>query len=145
MLTLVDVKAAINALLKDKYGYKVYGREVKEGFETPSFFVELLVDGMNAENVNFTSNTLTVIITYFQSEPSDLDNIKKYDGIKALFMPKLVVKDRHLTTGNFRYEYADTDFMQIYFDLNYYDGTTKDEGDLPLTGKIYLNFKGGEQ
>ncbi len=143
MLTLPDVKAAINKMLKDKYGYKVYGREVKEGFGTPSFFVELLVDGMNAENVNFTSNTLTVIITYFTDEHSDLDNIKKYDEIKGLFMPKLKVKDRYLTTSDFRYEYADTDFMQIYFNLNYFDELPKVEEDVPLMQDVYLNLKGG--
>lgn len=121
MLTLTDIKSAINTLLINKYGYKVYGREVKEGFDKPSFFVEFLPNGTNIENQNFTSNSLTVVITYLQDVLSDLDNIKKYDEIKALFMPKLLVKGRYLTVSDFRYEYADTDYMQIYFNLNYFD------------------------
>lgn len=141
MITLVDIKAAINTLLKDKYGFKVYGREVKEGFDRPSFFVELLADGTDAENVNFTSNSLTAIITYFQDVPSDLDNIKKFDEIKGLFMPKLFVKNRYLTVSNFRYEYADTDFMQMYFNLNYFDETENATESVPLTQEVYLNLK----
>ena len=138
MLALTDIKLAINTLLKNKYGYKIYGREVKEGFDRPSFFVELLPNGTNIENQNFTSNSITVVITYFQDVFSDLDNIKKYDEIKALFMPKLLVKDRYLTVSDFRYEYADTDYMQIYFNLNYFDTSGRTRDTEPVATEITI-------
>lgn len=144
MLALADIKLAISTLLKNKYGFKIYGREVKEGFDKPSFFVEILPAGTNIENQNFTSNSITVVITYFQDVLSDLDNIKKYDEIKALFMPKLLVKDRYLTVSNFRYEYVDTDFMQIYFDINYFDSSDRQRDTEPLMQTIYTNLKEGE-
>lgn len=142
MLALTDIKAAINTLLINKFGYKVYGNEVKEGFDKPSFFVELLPNGTNIENQNFTSNSLTVIITYFQDIHSyldtDLNNIKVYDEIKALFMPKLLVKDRYLTVSDFRYEYADTDYMQIYFNLNYFDTSDRTRDTEPVATEITI-------
>jgi hypothetical protein len=143
LLALTDIKTAINTLLINKFGYKVYGNEVKEGFDKPSFFVELLPNATNTENQNFTSNLLTVVITYFQDIHSyldtDLNNIKVYDEIKALFMPKLLVKDRYLTVSDFRYEYTDTDFIQIYFNLNYFDTSGRVRDTEPVATEITIN------
>lgn len=143
MLALTDIKTAINTLLINKLGYKVYGNEVKEGFDKPSFFVELLPNGTNVENQNFTSNMLTVVITYFQEihtyQDTDLSNIKVYDVIKALFMPKLLVKGRYLTVSDFRFEYTNDDFMQIYFNLNYFDTSDRVRDTEPAATSVTIN------
>lgn len=150
MLTLVDIKTAINTLLKNKFKYKVYGREVRDGFDRPSFFVELLPTGMDYETQNFTSNRLTVIITYFQPISqekgySDLDNITMYASLKDLFGMKLAVGTRYLTINNFRAEYTgeNLDILQVYFDLPFFDTTDRQRDTEPLMETIEVNMKEG--
>ena len=42
MLSNVDIKAAVNELLEKATGLTVYGKEVTEGYKTPSLFVEII-------------------------------------------------------------------------------------------------------
>jgi hypothetical protein len=130
MIALSDIKSAVNQLLTSKFGYKVYGREVVKGFARPSFFIELLPSGSDTETQNFTSNKLTVIITYFQqmsqyNNYSDIDNVNMYDTISKLFGMNLSVGTRTLHPQNIRAEYTgdNLDILQASFDLDYLDDT----------------------
>lgn len=148
MITLADIKSSINHILDEKIGYKVYGREISQGFTRPCFFVELLPTGSDSETQNFSSNKLTVIITYFQKMSqctgySDLENIKMYDSLKNLFAMNLPVKTRILHPQNARVAYTgeNIDILQFSFDLDYFDTTGRTRNTEELAESITINIK----
>lgn len=117
-------------LLLSKYpDYTVYGKEVKEGYVTPSFFTEILDKGSLAETRNFAKGSFTVKITYFQDEKNELDQLEKVDEIKALFGMVFCVGDRKLTVGEFSYDYIGEyqDILQISIEIDYKENTRKED------------------
>jgi len=127
-LKFVEIKKAVNALLKQKYpSYKPYGKEVKEGYSTPAFFTEILDKGSRAETKNFTTGGFTIKITYFQTEKNELDQLEKVDEIKDLFGLVFLVGKRRLTVGEFSHDYIGeySDILQISIDIDYKENTQK--------------------
>ncbi|HEX2986096.1 MAG TPA: hypothetical protein VHO71_04700 [Caproiciproducens sp.] len=148
MILLTDIKSSINQQLKNKFHYKIYGREIKDDFDRPCFFVELLPSGSDAETQNFTSNKLTVIITYFQvlqqdKGYSDLENIKMFDSLKELFKLNLPVGSRTLHPQNIRSAYTgdNLDILQTSFDLDYFDGTGRQRNTEEPASSVNVNLK----
>lgn len=135
-MKLTDIKTAINGLLKSKYpepNYTIYGKEIKEGYKTPSFFTEIVDGGDKAETKNFSSSRKTIKITYFQKETNELDQLQKVDEIKDLFGLVFLVGDRKLTVGEFSHDYIGeySDILQISIDFEYKENTTKAETQEP--------------
>jgi len=127
-LKFVGIKKAANALLKQKYpSYKIYGKEVREGYDTPAFFTEILDKGSEAETKNFTTGGFTVKITYFQEVKSELDQLEKVDEIKDLFGLVFLVGERQLTVGEYSHDYTGEydDILQISIDIDYKENTQK--------------------
>ena len=148
MISLTDIKSSVDQRLTDKTSFEVYGREIKDGFDRPCFFVELLPNGSDAETQNFTSNKLTVIITYFQELQqgkgySDLENIKMYDTLKDLFKLNLSVGSRVLHPKNIRSGYTgdNLDILQVSFDLDYLDGTGRQRNTEGSATSVNVNLK----
>ena len=103
-IKFVEIKKAANGLLKGRYPppqYRIYGKEIREGYEAPCFFTEILDRGGRAETRNFAKGGFTVKITYFQAERDELDQLKKVDEIKSLFGMSFRVGERRLTAGDF--------------------------------------------
>ena len=93
-------------MLSGKYPeYKIYGKEIKEGYKTPSFFTEIIDKGSRAETKNFAAGSFTVKITYFQKSKNELDQLEKVDEIKSLFGLIFFVGDRRLTVGEYSHDY----------------------------------------
>lgn len=131
-MKLTDIKKSINSLLKYKYRepvYKIYGKEIKEGFDIPSFFTEIVDGGDKVETKNFSSSRKTIKITYFQKETNELDQLQKVDEIKDLFGLVFLVGNRKLTVGEFSHDYIGeySDILQISIDFDYKENTTKEE------------------
>lgn len=120
---------AVNALLKSKYPYKIYGKEIKEGYNAPCFFTEIVDKGSRAETKNFTGGGFTVKITYFQSIKNELDQLEKVDEIKDLFGLIFCVGERKLTVGEYSHDYIGeySDILQISIDIDYKENTEKEE------------------
>lgn len=113
-------------MLVERYpDYKIYGKEIKEGYTTPSFFTEIIDKGSRAETRNFTAGGFTVKITYFQKEKNELDQLKKVDEIKSLFGLIFFVGERRLTVGEYSHDYIGeyNDILQISIDLDYKENT----------------------
>jgi len=133
---LTNIKIAINGLLKSKYpepDYTIYGKEIREGYSTPSFFTEIVDGGDRAETKNFSSGRKTIKITYFQEKTDELDQLQKVDEIKDLFGLVFLVGERKLTVGEFSHDYIGeySDILQISIDFEYKENTTKEEtGDI---------------
>lgn len=133
-IKFTDVKKAMNTLLQSKYpDYKIYGKEIKEGYDTPSFFTEILDKGSRAETKNFARGGMTLKITYFQKEVNELDQLEKIDEIKELFGMVFSAADRKLTVGEFSSEFIGEyqDILQISIDIDYKENTQKEDMTLP--------------
>ena len=68
-------------MLKERYPppqYRIYGKEIREGYDAPCFFTEILDRGSRAETKNFAKGGFSVRITYFQTAH---DYIGEYQDI----------------------------------------------------------------
>ena len=117
-------------MLSGKYPeYKIYGKEIKEGYKTPSFFTEIIDKGSRAETKNFVTGSFTVKITYFQKSKNELDQLEKVDEIKNLFGLIFFVGDRRLTVGEYSHDYVGeySDILQISIDIDFKENTRRTE------------------
>lgn len=131
-IKFVEIKKAVNELLKGRYPppqYRIYGKEIKEGYDAPCFFTEILDKGSSGETKNFASGGFTVKITYFQTEKNELDQLEKVDEIKDLFGLIFCVGDRRLTIGEFSHDYIGEyqDILQISIEIDYKENTQKED------------------
>jgi len=146
-IKLVEIKKAINGLLKGRYPppqYKIYGKEIREGYDAPCFFTEILDRGSRAETRNFAKGGFTVKITYFQTEKNELDQLEKVDEIKDLFGLFFCVGDRKLTIGEFSHDYIGEyqDILQISIESDYKENTQK-EDTAPIAREIGVEVTQG--
>ena len=119
-------------MLKGRYPptqYKIYGKEIKEGYEPPCFFTEILDKGSGAETKNFAKGGFTIKITYFQAGKNELDQLEKVDEIKGLFGLIFCIGNRKLTIGDFSHDYIGEyqDILQISIDIDYKENTQKED------------------
>lgn len=119
-------------MLKGRYPppqHKIYGKEIKEGYDAPCFFTEILDRGSRAETRNFAKGGFTVKITYFQTAKNELDQLEKVDEIKDLFGLFFCVGDRKLTVGEFSHDYIGEyqDILQISIEIDYKENTQKED------------------
>lgn len=131
-IKFTEIKKAVNELLKRRYPppqYRIYGKEIQEGYEAPCFFTEILDGGSSAETKNFAKGSFTVKITYFQETKNELEQLEKVDEIKDLFGLFFCVGDRKLTTGEFSHTYIGEyqDILQISIDIDYRENTRKED------------------
>lgn len=144
-MKLTDIKRAVNGLLESKYPepeYKIYGKEIKEGYDTPSFFAEIVDGGDKAETKNFSSSKKTIKITYFQRTVNELDQLQKVDEIKELFGMVFLIGERKLTVGEFSHDYIGeySDILQISIDFEYKENTATAETQ-EAAGTFEMNTK----
>lgn len=132
-------------MLSGKYPeYKVYGKEIKEGYITPSFFTEILDKGSRAETKNFAEGGFTIKITYFQKEKNELDQLKKADEIKDLFGLIFFVGKRRLVVGEYSHDFIGeySDILQISIDIDYKENTKK-EDTAPIAAEAFVDITQG--
>jgi hypothetical protein len=129
MLSNVAIKTAINDLLADATGLKIYGKEVVEGYETPSLFTEKVSKPFQHETQNFAKSGFTIKITYFQSTPDELEQMRLLDTVREAFGMTVKVEDRTLTVGEITHEFVGQkeDILQISVDFDFYENTTPGE------------------
>ena len=133
--------------MKKKYPseqYKIYGKEIQEGYAPPCFFVEIIDHGSKAETKNFAKGGFTIKITYFQKEKNELDQLEKAEEIKELFGMVFCVGDRKLTVGEFSHDYIGEyqDILQISIRIDYKENTYQKEL-APVATEIGVNITQG--
>lgn len=127
-MNYTDIKAAVNKLLKTKYqGYKIYGKEIREGYDKPSFFVEIIDNGNHAKTKNIAEGSFGILITYFQTKRSEEDALKKADEIKRLFGMYLEIGERKLLVKDYSLDFIGefSDIPQISVDFQYTENTAR--------------------
>lgn len=129
MLSNVDTKAAINDLLQRATGLTIYGKDVTEGYKTPSLFVEKINKPFKRETKGFAKSGFTIKITYFQSEPDETEQMRLLDKVRDAFGMCIKVADRYLTVGEITHDYVGQkeDILQISVDFDFYENTKPQE------------------
>lgn len=126
MITYKDVKLAINQQL-GKTGIEITSRDVKEGFNRPSFFVQLDNVGRSGDESQ-VHRSMTVQIYYFPTDRYEysLEVLDMQETLENLFDLKLAVKDRFFNVDEVRTNVVDG-VLNASFDLEFYDGRERNK------------------
>ena len=125
MATLIDLKKSINGVLKTNFSpVKLHSSEATEDFKRPAFFTQVIPVISEYDTVNFTSNSVMVVINYFSKKGTELENLIMYEDIKKAFGMTLKVNQRSFLLRNIRSEIVDG-VLQFRFDLDYLVGIEK--------------------
>ena len=140
MITLNDIKDAVEAQLKAKYGYKTYGHEVVKGYSKPSFFVNILPRVMSNEGRALKRYAYTVIITYFQDKANEIDNLTKIVELQELLGYHLQVGSRKIAVVDFDYDFIgeNSNLLQFSADIEFY-ATVDQTATQPLANEVIIN------
>lgn len=146
MLTQIDILSAIKDILASKFDYPIYLDEVKEGFESPCFFLKAIRTA-NRDNKYYQLNTIMIYITFF-SEKGTLTAEELYnlqDSLTQYFISGFPVKkdNRYLQTLNLNHgiDGEDSDIINFSFDIRYYDCLYEKDinTDQILMNQLHLN------
>lgn len=120
MITYADIKKAVNDNLKT-LGIEINSRDVTEGFNRPSFFVQL-ENNIRSGSETQVQKTMTIQIYYFPSDRYDysIDVLTKQEQLENLFYLKLKVKDRFLNIFETTSDLVDG-VLNFSFDIDFYD------------------------
>lgn len=119
-LSLKDIKKSIIDKLKI-FDVKIYADEVKEGFNTPCFFVNIEKFENSLENSNFTKRYLDIYIRYINENISDIEKIEIIEKLEELFLRTIKVKDRIFTIHNKAFMKNKADYIELNFGIEYYE------------------------
>lgn len=148
MITYKDIRIAINQQLK-KTGIEITSRDVTEGFNRPSFFVQLDNVGRSGDE-NQVHKSMTVRIYYFPSDRYEyfIEVLDMQETLEGLFDMKLPVKDRYFNVDEFT-TYLNDGVLNCQFDLEFYDGRkftyNVDGTELPFEPMEELDFEKVEE
>lgn len=130
MTRLTDIYAAVNALLIKRYpNIKVHGKEVREGYKKPSFFVSFTPIENSNHSVNFRYKKYDIVVVYFQEQSDEIDNLEKIDEMEELFGNGFKVGERYIHVDEFEHEYIgeDDNILQFTVTIEFYDDIEKEE------------------
>lgn len=121
MLSQAAIKTAANELLNEATGLKIYGKEITEGYTTPSLFIEIISKPFQRKTRGFAKSGFTLKITYFQEAPEELQQLQLVDTVKEAFGMVFTVQDRKLTVGEITHDYIGQkeDILQISVDFEF--------------------------
>ena len=141
ILSQAEIKKAANDLLKKATGLKIYGREITEGYDTPSLFIEIVPGPFGRQTRNFAKSSFSLKITYFQDAPEELQQLQLVDTVKTAFGMVFAVQDRKLTVGETTYDYVGQkeDILQISVDFEYLENTYT-EPEEEIAGEVDFNL-----
>lgn len=142
MIKLTDIYNKVSSLIKGKYGYDVYGNEVIEGYNTPSFFLEIKPKSITVESAVTKKFIYTILITYNQKVASELDNLTKVDDMMELFGNNLPLSDgKSINLSSFTYEFTGTNANLLKFSMEteYYDKVDPKTEPYEIATEININ------
>lgn len=121
MITYKDIRIAINRQLS-KTGIEITSRDVTEGFNRPSFFVQLNNVGRSGD-VSQVHKAMTVQIYYFPTDRYEysIEALEMQETLEELFDLKLSVRDRHLNVDELN-TFINDGVLNCTFDLAFYSG-----------------------
>lgn len=96
MITLKDIKASINQLLKSNFNIPVTAQDIEKGFQRPSFTVYF--DDVKIETLYFQIETSLIVRIYYfteiESVNGSIEILDMQQQLPLIFGNNLKVKDR---------------------------------------------------
>lgn len=139
MLTLKDIKLAINDIILDKFPHiEIQASDVKEGFKRPSFFVHL--DNIDRDaRLYVAERNITVRIYFFPKDRYNysLEILEVQDTLEQAFNLNFSVLDRVITINETRGQTIDG-VLEFEFDFTFYENNHTPE-DSPLIEELELD------
>lgn len=130
MIGYKDIKKSINSIIKSNFAAKVNSKDVKEGFERPSFFVDFNDVSITSYELQ-THHTMTVVVYYFPSDRTSysIELLDIQEKLYKAFDLKLEVKDRQLDIDAIEFNVIDG-VLEMTFELSFYN--EKEDSKLPV-------------
>ncbi len=126
-MKLADIRKAINTVMRDNFpDHKLYAPDEDEGFTRPCFFIELLPITRDNEGGGIYSRRVSVVISYFSKNKTDLENIKMQDELEEIFAQALKINDRVITIDNTS-GYVTDSVLHFSFNIDYLDSIDETE------------------
>lgn len=130
LIDLSDIQAAVAAKLVQS-GHTVTANEVQQGFNKPTFFIDVLPVSTVGQGKYYEFVTVSAEITYHPSIETREHILGIADGLKELFLYQPVaVKDRFLSADEIIFD-ADKGVLTAYFELAFMQEKSITEPQLP--------------
>ena len=122
MITVKDIQTAVAKKLKDN-GYTVFASEVKEGFQKPACFVNVLPLSVEIQNAYSELVTDSIEISYFPAVETREELVTTAEHFKQIFLySTIAIKDRFLSVNEITFDYEKPALVAT-FDLEYLQET----------------------
>ena len=130
MITIKNIQKAVSKLLT-KNKYSVIASEVKEGFQKPACFIEVLPVSTELQNKFSELVTVSVEISYHQLMETKEELILNAEKLKNIFLyTPIKVKDRFLSVNEITFD-SDKSALTTYFELEFLQETNTKMVSLP--------------
>lgn len=137
----IDILEAVNKILKDNYKYRIYLEDIKEGFDSPCFFLKVQ-HRLTKTSANYCQNTVTVYIDYLPQKGELLaeELLEMAKSLTVLFYQGIQVQGRYFLTKNIQSELGseDKDVLNLSFDIDYQTPIIKTITN-DIMSNLYLN------
>ena len=118
-ISIKDIQKVIISKLKE-LNIDVYANDVKEGFNTPCFFVNIEKFENSFENSNCVKKYLDIYVRYINENTTDIEKIEIIENLENLFIKTLSVNDRVFTLHNKSFSKGEND-VELNFGIEYYE------------------------
>ena len=130
MITIKDIQTAVSKLLT-KNKYSVIASEVKEGFQKPACFVDVMPVSVVTENKFYELVTLGVEISYHPAMETKEELISNAENMKNIFLyTPIKVADRYLSVNEITFD-SDKSVLITYFELEFLQETNTKSAAMP--------------
>lgn len=121
MVQYTDIVKSVTKVLKDNFKLPIYGDEVEEGYNKPSFFVGIYPISSTIETKNYVFTELMIVVSYFSDTKDSVKNYKMMNDIKKVFGLVLKVGNRRFTIKELEIEKIENDVFEISFNIAYHE------------------------
>ena len=130
MITIKDIQTAVSKLLT-KNKYSVIASEVKEGFQKPACFIEVLPVSTELQNKFSELVTVSVEISYHPLLETKEELILNAEKLKNIFLyTPIKVRDRFLSVNEITFD-SDKSVLIAYFELESLQETNAKTASMP--------------
>ena len=130
MITIKDIQAAVTKRLNEN-GYTVFASEVREGFQKPACFVDVLPVSVELQNLYSELVTDSVIISYYPLLETREEIIRVSEDMKNIFLySSLPVSDRFLNINEIIFD-NDKSALIVQCDIEFLQETGVETESMP--------------
>ena len=138
MIKLSDIQAAITDMLIDAGG-TVTASEIDEGFQKPTFFIDVFSAGTVKQNQFYAVETAAIELRYIPKVETREECIRVSEELKNLFLNNgIAVQDRFLTVNEITFD-TDKAALLAYFEIEFMQSTGVSEPQFQKTEELMLS------